>query len=438
MTIRLLHTSDWHLGRSLVSKKRLAEQEAFLHWLLKEIVTRHIDILVVAGDVFDSSTPGTAAQKVYYSFLRSLLGTACRHVVIIAGNHDSPSFLSAPGAILDMLGVHVIGTVSPEGISDATDAGFPPEVLVLDLPPAGEKARALVCCAVPYLRERDIRLAEAGESMQAKDSNALEGIRRHYARLGVAAQKMRLELGSRTPLVVTGHLFAAGGKVVEGDGVRELAVGSLVAVPVDVFPKEADYVALGHLHAPQIVAGQEHIRYSGAPLHFGFAETNQEKAVCVVTFTDNTPVIEKVPVPVAQRLQAVQGDLPTLRDRLEALVATGEPVWVEAEYNGCELAGNLEETLHALVKDSPVELLRVRNTSRAALARSLGENNISLKDMGPKEVFALCLQDSKVPDTQWPGLTRLHDLVLAELTEESPEPLPAEPVGAADTRAGRA
>ena len=437
MAIRLLHTSDWHLGRSLVNKRRLVEQEAILHWLLEEIRTRHIDILVIAGDVFDSSTPGTGAQKVYYSFLRSLLATTCRHVVVIAGNHDSPSFLSAPGEILGMLGVHVVGAVSPDDACGGTGDTLPPEVLVLDLPAMEGQARSLVCCAVPYLRERDIRLVAAGESMESKDSKSLEGIRHHYTRLGAAAQKKRLELGPHTPLVVTGHLFAAGGRVIDGDGVRELAVGSLVAVPADIFPAEADYVALGHLHSPQIVDGKEHIRYCGAPLHCGFAEAKLEKSVCVVTFAGRTPVVEKVTVPVAQRLATVQGDLSTLREGLEALVAAGESVWVEAEYNGSELVGNLEELLYGLVDGSPVELLRIRNTSRADLARSLGEEHLSLKDMGPQEVFARCLRDGNVPDVQRPNLARLHDLVLAELMEEHAEPLPIVSADMAGNRAGQ-
>ena len=393
-----------------------------MHWLLEVITARRIDVLVVAGDIFDTSTPGTGAQRVYYSFLRSLLATPCRHVVIVAGNHDSSSFLSAPGAILHMLGVHVIGSVSQEDAPDAQDGTLPPEVLVLDFPAEGGLERSLVCCAVPYLRERDIRLAEAGESMAEKDARALEGIRRHYARLGRAAQARRLELGGATPLVVTGHLFAAGGRVVDGDGVRELAVGSLVAVPADVFPPEADYVALGHLHSPQIVAGAEHIRYSGAPLPFGFAE--EEKGICLVTFAGRTPAIEKVPVPVFQRLATVTGGLPELEAGLLALVASGEPVWAEATYVGKELVGNLEEILNKAVEGSQVELLRIRNSS--LVARTLDEEQASLKDMGPQEVFARCLVDNQVPEEQWPLLTGLHDLVLAEVLEGKGELAPQE------------
>ena len=146
--MNILHTSDWHLGRTLYGRRRQEEFAAFLDWLLGCISTYNIDVLIVAGDIFDTSTPGTAAQELYYRFLARVGSTGCRHVVIIGGNHDSPSFLDAPAGLLRALDVHVVGQACTEPVD---------QVLLLhdDL---GEPQ--LLVCAVPYLRDRDIRQAQ--------------------------------------------------------------------------------------------------------------------------------------------------------------------------------------------------------------------------------------------------------------------------------------
>ena len=146
--MRLLHTSDWHIGRTLYGRKRYAEFEAFLNWLAETIQQHEVDALLVAGDIFDTSAPSNRAQELYYRFLCRVAASNCRHVVVIAGNHDSPSFLNAPKELLRALDVHVIGSAC-ENPAD--------EVLVFA---DAQGAPELIVCAVPYLRDRDIRVAE--------------------------------------------------------------------------------------------------------------------------------------------------------------------------------------------------------------------------------------------------------------------------------------
>ncbi|RLB87890.1 MAG: exonuclease sbcCD subunit D, partial [Deltaproteobacteria bacterium] len=155
--MKILHTSDWHLGRTLYGRKRYEEFEAFLSWLAETIQKNEIDSLLVAGDVFDNSIPSNRAQGLYYRFLCRVAASSCRHVVIVAGNHDSPSFLNAPKELLRVLDIHVIGSAS-EAMED--------EVLVLR---NEQDEPELIVCAVPYLRDRDIRMAEAGESVDDKE-----------------------------------------------------------------------------------------------------------------------------------------------------------------------------------------------------------------------------------------------------------------------------
>lgn len=275
--LTILHTSDWHLGRRLYGHQRYAEFEAFLAWLLDSITTQRVDILIVAGDIFDTMAPSNKAQALYYEFLTQVSATCCQHIVIVAGNHDSPSFLDAPSQLLKWLNVHVIGTAC-ENVGD--------EVLVLENNAGTPYA---IVAAVPYLRDRDVRISGAGESMDSKDANVISGICAHYDAVAAQAQQQQRAIinshSRRVPIIATGHLFAAGGSTTDDDGVRDLYVGNLGKISADMFSPAFDYVALGHLHVPQKVGGCEHIRYSGSPIAMGFGEARQQKQVLLVQFS---------------------------------------------------------------------------------------------------------------------------------------------------------
>ena len=272
----VLHTSDWHLGRRLYGRMRYEEFEAFLAWLYDTIVSHQVEVLIVAGDIFDTMTPSNQAQALYYEFLGKVSATCCQHIVIVAGNHDSPTFLDAPSKVLKFLNVHVIGTAC-EDLAD--------EVLVLH---DRDNQPQCIIAAVPYLRDRDVRSSRAGESMDTKDANVVTGIHKHYDTVATIAKAQQDHLVKsqqrRIPIIATGHLFAAGGKTTDDDGVRELYVGNLGKVSADTFADCFDYVALGHLHVPQRVGGCEHIRYSGSPIAMGFGEAKQQKQVLLVQF----------------------------------------------------------------------------------------------------------------------------------------------------------
>lgn len=274
--LTILHTSDWHLGRRLYGRMRYEEFEAFLSWLQETISAQKVDVLIVAGDIFDTMTPSNRAQALYYEFLGKVSKLCCEHIVIVAGNHDSPTFLDAPSKVLKFLNVHVIGTAC----DDLND-----EVLVLD---AVDGTPHCIIAAVPYLRDRDVRGSHAGESADSKDANVIKGIRAHYDEVASIAKARQQHLSDahqrHIPIIATGHLFAAGSKTTEDDGVRDLYVGSLGQISADMFDDGFDYVALGHLHVPQRVGGCEHIRYSGSPIAMGFGEAKQQKQVLLVEF----------------------------------------------------------------------------------------------------------------------------------------------------------
>ena len=274
--LTIIHTSDWHLGRRLYGHMRYDEFEAFLSWLQDTISAQQVDVLIVAGDIFDTMTPSNKAQALYYEFLGKVSKLCCQHIIIVAGNHDSPTFLDAPSNVLKFLNVHVIGTAC-EDLND--------EVLVLE---DSNSEPLCVIAAVPYLRDRDVRGSKAGESADSKDANVIAGIRAHYdevASIAKDCQHQLIETYQRhIPIIATGHLFAAGSQTTEDDGVRDLYVGNLGKISAEMFDECFDYVALGHLHVPQRVGGCEHIRYSGSPIAMGFGEARQQKQVLLIQF----------------------------------------------------------------------------------------------------------------------------------------------------------
>jgi exonuclease SbcD len=406
--MKLLHTSDWHLGRALYSRPRYDEHEAFLDWLAALIEREEIDALLVAGDVFDNSTPSNRAQELYYRFLCRVAAAPRRQVVVIAGNHDSPSFLNAPRELLKCLNIHVVGCASES----------PAEELVV-LKGADGEAR-LIVCAVPYLRDRDIRTAEAGESVEDKERKIAAGIRAHYRRVYDAARGRQALLNRPVPIVAMGHLYTEGGRTVDGDGVRELYIGSLLHVGRDVFPEGIDYLALGHLHVPQAVGGSEFIRYSGSPLPIGFGEAAQEKGVVLVEISAAARRVAPIPVPRFQELRSLKGDWPALARAIEALKGEGSSAWLEVLYDGEASAADLQRRLKEAVAGTGIEILRVKNSRMVERALSGQGGEETLDDLDVTEVFQRCLEAHAVPAERRPALLDACREIVVSLAERDP------------------
>ncbi len=403
--MKILHTSDWHIGRTLYGRKRYEEFEAFLDWLAETMRHNEIDALLVAGDVFDTSAPSNRAQELYYRFLCRVAASSCRHVVVVAGNHDSPSFLDAPKELLKALDVHVVGSAS-----DPRD-----EVLVLR---DAQGAPELIVCAVPYLRDRDIRLSEAGESVEDKERKLIEGIRSHYATVAELAEQKRRTLGAGIPVVAMGHLFTAGGQTADGDGVRELYVGSLARVTAEIFPESFDYVALGHLHVPQRVNGSETVRYSGSPLPMGFGEARQWKSLCLIEFLGAAPSVRLLDVPVFQRLERVEGDWNSILSRILELSLTGARCWLEVAYEGGDVVGDLRERVEAALSGTQLEILRIKNNRIIDCVLGRIHEEETLDDLNVDDVFERCLAVHEVPEEQRPELLRTYRETLSSLYDD--------------------
>jgi exonuclease SbcD len=281
--------------------------------------------------------------------------------------------------------------------------------------------RAIVC-AVPYLRDKDIRTVDPGETIDDKNAKLVEGVKNHYAKVCRVAEDKQTEFknaGSEgIPIIAMGHLFTAGGRTVDGDGVRELYVGSLAHVGEEIFPSSIDYLALGHLHVPQKVGTAEHIRYCGSPIPMGFGEAKQEKKVVLVEFDQSTPLIRELPVPCFQALERMVGALDDIHAKLDQLKMEGSSAWLEIEYTGKEIIHNLRETLDAAIENSSMEIRRVKN--RKIMDRVMGRvsPDETLDDLDPGDVFTRCLDAAEVLPEDRKALSASYNEIIQSLHEE--------------------
>ena len=404
--MKLLHTSDWHLGRALYGRKRHREFSQFLDWMIETLASERIDVLLIAGDIFDTTTPSNWAQNLYYRFLTLVQETCCRHVVITAGNHDSATFLEAPAGILKTLNIHVVGSINDDI-----------EKEIIQIPgPNGETQ--LVVCAVPYLRERDIRFASPGETIEEKSAKLVQGIQQHYADVVDHARKTQENNQNEVPLIAMGHLFAAGGSSVKGDGVRELYVGSLAHVPASIFPESIDYLALGHLHSGQLLAKNESRRYCGCPLPMNFGEGKSPKTLVTVEFNQTTPTIDTIEIPTFQRLESIDGNMAELLSKIEYLKAEECSIWLEIKYSGQALVASLQENMREAVAGSTLEILRIINTRIIASVLTSEGNLETLEQLSVEEVFDRCLCQNNITGTQYDELTLRFNQTVDILQQE--------------------
>ncbi|CAK0771170.1 DNA repair protein SbcD/Mre11 [uncultured Gammaproteobacteria bacterium] len=272
--LRLLHTADWHLGQTLHRIGREAEHGWFLDWLLDTLVEQQIDALIIAGDVFDGQNPPTSALTRFYRFLaEARRRLPALTTVIIAGNHDSGARLEAPAPLLADRGVHLIG-----GLPRADDDSPAPERLLVPLTDAAGSVAAW-CVAVPFPRPSELPPPTAGDVEDPDDDATLAGTRRLYA---LALNAARTRTTPDQALVIIGHCHMTGGQVSEMSE-RHILLGGVHALPAEIFPEDAAYVALGHLHRPQQVGGRPHVRYSGSPLPLALSEANYPHQVVLVT-----------------------------------------------------------------------------------------------------------------------------------------------------------
>lgn len=371
--MKILHTSDWHLGQKFISREREEEHRMALDWLAATIIEEQVELLIVAGDVFDIGSPPNYARTLYYTFFKKIRHSNCRHIVITAGNHDSPHMLNAPRALLQLFDIHIVGAA----MEDPAE-----EVIVLK---NGKGEPEAVVAAVPFLRDQDLRRAVSSNAGLDRVERIREGILAHYTAVGQAAA---LHSGTNIPVIGTGHLYVTGA---EASGKQDnIYLGNLENIRADQFPEGFDYVALGHIHRSQAVGGLEHVRYSGSLIPLSFSETKDEKAVTIVEFEGKQPVrIREIAVPTFRRLKTIKGSLDYVKGRLQSLHEKYNDhltTWVEVIVEEDTLIPNLNGMLQDYVAGMNLDLLRVK-LSNSHIPLNQQVVNVELAELDTEEVF---------------------------------------------------
>ncbi|MEM6915737.1 MAG: exonuclease SbcCD subunit D C-terminal domain-containing protein [Verrucomicrobiota bacterium] len=355
--MKILHTADWHLGKLLNDQSRDPEHALFFEWLLEVVKQEQIDAILVAGDLFDSANPPQSAQQRYYDFVSQLFAQGDCRLIVIAGNHDSASQLEAPKQVLTSLRTEVVGFL-PEDPKD--------RILYL---PDREKAEVAIAL-IPFLRDRDLRVGRAGENAEEIRGKLAEGIAERYAE---AWKKIEAE-GTDCPAIATGHLTVVGSKT--SDSERDIHIGGLGSVTPSHFPEGFDYVALGHLHRPQVAGEKDRVRYSGSPIALSFSEASDKKEVRILTLSKGKLEQTSLPIPVFRDLQQVRTQMGDLESTLAEISSKAGALrtWVELIVEDARFEDNLTERVASLIEDRDFDVLKVIRGQSESLTGMALEN----------------------------------------------------------------
>ncbi|MBT2340049.1 MULTISPECIES: exonuclease SbcCD subunit D C-terminal domain-containing protein [Pseudomonas] len=387
--MRLFHTSDWHLGQNLHGQERDFEHGCFLEWLLRQLATEKPDVLLVAGDIFDTVNPPVKAQERLYDFIVSAHEQNPNlTIVMIAGNHDSGSRIELPAPLMLRLRTHALGRVLW-----LDDGQLDVERLLLPLPDAKGKVKAW-CLALPFLRPAEVTGAQLGDDY-------LRGIGQVHEWLIAAANSKRKK---GQALIAVSHAHMAGGSVSE-DSERSLIIGNAEALPASLFGPSISYVALGHLHKPQKVNGEERIRYSGSPIPLSFSEIGYQHQILDITL-DGEHLVKVEPrlIPRAVNLQRlgpapladILVQLKALPD-IDLLAEVQRQPWLEVRVRLDEPQPDLRHQVETALQGKAVRLVRIAaeyagngGSGRADDGAAL----IELDQLSPEELFSRAWQDT--------------------------------------------
>ncbi|HEK0415484.1 TPA: exonuclease subunit SbcD [Proteus mirabilis] len=373
--MRIIHTSDWHLGQYFFTKTRAQEHQQFLDWLLAQIREQQVDAVIVAGDIFDTGSPPSYARELYNRFVVAIRDTQCQ-LIILGGNHDSVATLNESKSLLACLNTTVIANVHTET----------PQAPII-LYQKNHTPGALLC-AIPYLRPRDMINSKSGQSGADKQGALKEAIADYYQRQYQTALDLRKQLNVNIPIIATGHLTTIGASV--SDSVREIYIGTLEAFNATLFPP-FDYIALGHIHRPQRVNKSGHIRYSGSPIPLSFDESAQQKSVCLIDFEqDKLAEMTLLPIPEFQLLRTLSGSLQEIATQLEKLATQynemDTTIWLDIEVSTQDYLSDIQNRIQELTQSPLFEVIVLRRARKQHQALMQNEKE-TLTELTVYDVF---------------------------------------------------
>ena len=434
--MKILHTSDWHLGQHFMGRTRQAEHKALIEWLLFQVQEHQIELIILAGDVFDTGAPPSYARELFNELVILLNQLTCQ-LIVVAGNHDSVSMLNESKNLLACLDVNVIAKTLPESLSEH----------ILPVKNKHGQLEAIVC-AVPFIRPKDLVSSKSNQSETDKKRDLLNQIQSFYFDIyeealnlakktnqdqewldqqddgkrddkNIEIQKSLFDLD--VPIIGTGHLTTLGAKTSES--VRDIYIGTLEAVPAQAFPP-FDYLALGHIHRAQVVAGNDCQRYSGSPICLSFDELNRDKSM-VLLDTQNMLNLGKfkpqlLPVPNFQAMKTIRGEIKDVLQELKELVTQlsaaddGKSVWLEVKVFTDAYLSDVQKHIQEVIQGSLIDLLRVTRQVKTQVVDHSNQAKETLSELSVEEVFDRCLAASTLGKLDQ---TESEETVSTEITE---------------------
>ena len=402
--MKILHTADWHIGKILHKQSLAEEMQMFLDWLLATLQKEQVDLLLISGDIFDVANPASKDREVYYQFLSKLIQHNIR-TIITGGNHDSIAVLNAPSVLLDHMGITVVGGAT-ESITDE----------VIQIKNQKGKLEAIVA-AVPFLRDKDLRKIDP-DKKQDRRIAIREGMKKHYQLISDHCEKY----SDQVPVIAMGHLYAKGATV--SDSERD--IGNQSAIQADIFTEVFDYVALGHIHSPQIVAKNKNIRYSGSPIALSFSEKKDEKSVCLIETKGNTiKNITLVPIPKQRKLTLISGQYEEVAKQLASYTTDSKlPDFVELRVKAKIFSHSLIANVEALISEygDQLDFTILRHSfefeENSKQVTDFFENNIKIEEMKPVDIFKTKLSaEETLEEDKKQTLISLFEEVLVDIQQ---------------------
>jgi len=405
--LKLLHTSDLHIGKRLYQADMQEDQLLFFRWLIDYIREHKVNVLLVSGDVFDVANPSSESRRIYFELLRELMVLQCK-VFITGGNHDSPAMLEAPGELLKHLDIHVTGSISSE-------------ILEMVVPVENNEGQTeLVVAAIPYLRDADLRQYRQDETYEGR----LEAVRSGIAAIYEEAAMVCKQHYPATAAIAMGHLFVHGCTTSESE--REIQIGNLAGMSSDGLPSYFAYYALGHLHKPQ--QSGERFVYSGAPVPLSFSESANRNSVVLITVDQCAVTHQRMEVPLNRRLERMTGSVEQLTVKLSTYTP-GEGVLTdfieliakEEQHDPAKLL-QLEDLIdHFYNEKATILKHRIQFAGGPLGTASLYDETQHIADMKPVDVFVRRLDREELEDHTRDKLLDAFRQILEEVEQQREE-----------------
>lgn len=418
--MRFIHTSDWHLGHKLHGQSRHEEHKAFLQWLSQQIIKTQVEAVIIAGDIFDTPNPSAQATQLFYNFLHQVHHeNPYVEVIIIGGNHDSARRLEAPQTLLQDLNVHIVGGLSPQEAIDFQRVYVPIHTV-------NQEIVAWVL-AIPYLRPSDLP-----NHTPKPENHLIEGVREVYQNALLGLETLRTpEQG----LIITGHCYMSHG-IMSEDSERKILGNHQNALPLDVFPEDTSYVALGHLHLAQTLNDKEYVRYSGSPIPLSLTERHYQHQVLLVELDGNQFIsaeplyvprlVDMIRIPdhqggvsLKQALLLIQ-DLPILDESIAQWQRPFLHICIDLKYPEPNLKSEIMAALRG--KHPRLSKIKIIRPKQSTVTLHTSLNTQQIDDLKHEEVFKLCWTrkwpDTEIKDSVLEAFQTLYLEVLEEAREE--------------------